>query len=203
MIIVGLAGESGTGKTTIAAHLANRGGGHVNTDIIGHEVLVGNETAREEIASRISAEVFDQDGRIDRRKLGAIVFNDPEALKTLGEIVHPRIRKICGRLVNEMTRAGLPFVVIDGALLLGAEMPFRWDAMIALRCDEQTQFERLMAKGGRTEEEVRRRLASQRHIRDFIGLADHVVDACRPLDEVLAEIDGIVDELLRKEQERE
>lgn len=202
MIVIGLAGESGTGKTTIAAHLTTRGGGHINTDIIGHEVLEGNDAVQKEIASKISTEVFDANGRINRRSLGAIVFNDPKALEILGTIVHPRIRKICGRLVKDMTRAGLPFVVIDGALLLGAEMPFPWDAMIALRCDEQTQFDRLMAKGGRTEEEVRQRLASQRHIRDSFDKADYVVDACRPLADVLAEMDRIVDDLLRKERDR-
>ena len=60
MIIAGLAGESGSGKTTVAAHLTTRGGGHIDLDIIGHEVLTGNKGAREEIASRISAEVIYQ-----------------------------------------------------------------------------------------------------------------------------------------------
>ena len=199
MIIAGLAGESGSGKTTIAAHLTTRGGGHIDLDIIGHEVLTGNEGAREEIASRISAEVFDADGRIDRRRLGAIVFNDEKALKVLEEIVHPRIQKICGRLLKDMKRAGLPFVVVDGALLLDAEVPFSWDVMIALRCDEETQFERLMAKGGRTEAEVRQRLRSQRKIRDSLHKAHVIIDACRPLQEVLAEIDDIIDRLLAKD----
>jgi dephospho-CoA kinase len=199
MIIVGVAGESGTGKTTISAHLTTRGGGHIDLDIIGHEVLTGNEGAREEITSRISAEVFDVDGRIDRRRLGAIVFNDEKALRVLEKIVHPRIQKICNRLLKEMERAGLPFVVVDGALLLDADVFFSWDVMIALRCDEQTQFERLMAKGGRTEAEVRQRLNSQRRIQDSLHKADVIIDACRPLQEVMAEIDGIIDRLLAKD----
>ena len=200
MIIVGVAGESGTGKTTVAAHLTTRGGGHIDLDIIGHEVLSGNEGARDEITSRISAEVFDADGRIDRRRLGAIVFNDEKALKVLERIVHPRIQKICNRLLKEMERAGLPFVVVDGALLLDAEAFFSWDVMIALRCDEETQFERLMAKGGRTADEVRQRLKSQRKIQDSFHKASVVIDACRPLQEVVAEVDGIIDDLLAKDE---
>ncbi len=196
MKIIGLAGESGTGKTTISEHLAKRGGGHIDTDVIGHEVLTGNEKVREEIASRISSDVFDENGRIDRRRLGAIVFNNSSHLKTLGDIVHPRIRTICKRLVDEMSKAGLAFVVVDGALLLEANMSFAWDVMIALRCDEETQFKRLMARGDRTEEEVRQRLNSQIHIRDSFDQADVVIDALRPLEEVLKEIDSIIDHVL-------
>jgi dephospho-CoA kinase len=194
--VVGLAGESGTGKSTIAAHLMMRGGAHIDADIVGHEVLERTESVRDEVRERIGADVFDEDGRIDRRRLGAIVFNDEALLETLGGIVHPRIRVVCGERVEQLKSQGAPFVVIDGALLLDAQMPFTWDLMIALRCEEAEQLKRLMAMGGRTEEEVRQRLHSQRRIRDSFDRADIVIDTCRPKVEVLAEIDGLIDDLL-------
>lgn len=194
--IVGLAGESGTGKSTIAAHLMMRGGAHIDADIVGHEVLDRMESVRSEIQERISADVFDADGRVDRRRLGAIVFNDEALLETLSGIVHPRIRVVCGDRVEELKTQGAPFVVIDGALLLESKMPFAWDLMIALKCDEKEQLNRLMAMGGRTEGEVRQRLRSQRRIRDSFERADVVIDTCRPKGEVLAEIDGLIDDLL-------
>jgi dephospho-CoA kinase len=199
MKIVGLAGESGTGKSTIAAHLTTRGGVHVDADIIGHEVLESNASVRDKIRVEISADVFYEDGRIDRRRLGAVVFRDEEALKALGEIIHPEIEKECQKRISEIEKSGVPFVVIDGALLLESEMPFAWDLMIALQCNEVEQFKRLMAMGGRTEDEVRSRLKSQRRIRDSLDRADVVVDTCRPKDEVLAEIDALIDDILELE----
>lgn len=196
MKIVGLAGESGTGKSTIAAHLTMRGGAHVDTDLIGHDVLEKNEEARRLIRERIGADVFDGDGHVDRHRLGNKVFTDDALRVAFNEIVHPAIRRECGRRVDVLSGVGVPFVVIDGALLLGSVMPFEWDLMIALDCEEDEKVARLMAKGGRTEREVRDRLASQRAIRDWFDKADVVVDTFRPKEEVLAEIDALIDDLL-------
>jgi dephospho-CoA kinase len=180
MKIVGVAGQSGTGKSTIAAHLTMRGGAHIDTDLIGHEVLEKDEEARRLIRKRIGEDVFDAKGHVDRRRLGTRVFGDETLREALNEIVHPAIRRVCGQQVEVLGEAGVPFVVVDGALLLGSKMPFEWDLMIALECNEEEQFSRLMAMGGRTEREVRDRLASQRGIEDRLGEADVVVDTCRP-----------------------
>jgi dephospho-CoA kinase len=199
MKIVGIAGETGTGKSTIAAHLTMRGGVHIDADIVAHEILDGNESVRDQIRGRFGAEVFDATGRVDRRRLGALVFEDERLLDALNEIIHPLIRKECAARVDVLRSRGVPFVVIDAALLLNSKMPFRWDLMIGLKCDEGEQFERLMAKGGRSEKEVRRRMRSQRRIRDSLHKADVVVDTCRPKEEVLAEVDKLIDELLEIE----
>jgi len=196
MKIVGLAGQSGTGKSTIAAHLTTRGGAHIETDLIGHEVLEKDEEVLRLIRERIGDDVFDEQGQVDRRRLGSKVFNDDALRATFNGIVHPAIRKECGRLVEGLETAGVPFVVIDGALLLDSKMPFSWDLLIALDCDEEEQVARLMAKGGRTEREVRDRLGSQHSIRGSFDKADVVVDTRRSKDEVLMEIDALIDDLL-------
>lgn len=200
MRIVGLAGESGTGKSTIAAHLAMRGGVHVNADAIAHDLLANDEEVRAAVRDQISAGVFGADGRLDRRRLGAIVFNDNELLRKLNGIIHPAIRRACGDRVEELESRGVPFVVIDAALLLTSRMPFEFDLMIALSCEPQKQFERLMAKGGRTEAEVRARLRSQTHIRDFFHNADVVVDTGKAKEDVFAEVDALVDRLLESDR---
>jgi dephospho-CoA kinase len=200
MKIVGLAGESGSGKSTIAAHLTMRGGAHLDADIVGHDLLAHDPDVRELVRERISADVFDPDGRLDRRRLGALVFGDGALLETLNDIIHPAIRKTCQARVEELKARGVPFVVIDAALLLTSEMPFEFDLMIALYCEPEEQYQRLMAKGGRTEEEVRARLKQQRHIRDSFAKADVVVDTHRPKDVVFAEIDALVDRLLKSDR---
>jgi len=196
MKIIGLAGASGTGKSTIAMHLTEQGGAHVDADIVGHDVLEGDGEARRQVRERIAADVFDAQGHINRRRLGAIVFNDSRLLGVLNEIIHPAIRRECAGKIEELKSVGVPFAVIDGALLLDSKMPFAWDLMIALDCDEEELFSRLMAKGGRTEHEVRQRLESQRCIRESFVKADVVIDTCRPKTEVLAELDGLIDDLL-------
>ena len=196
MKIVGIAGKSGTGKSTIAAHLAMRGGAHIDADQVGHEVLESDENAREDIRQRIGEDVFDAEGHIDRRRLGARVFNDADLLVALNEIVHPAIRRECACTIERLEAAGVPFAVVDAALLLDSEMPLTWDLLIALVCDEEELFTRLMGKGGRTEAEVRQRLESQRGMGESIDRADVVLDTCRPRDEVLADADALIDELL-------
>lgn len=196
MKIIGLAGESGTGKSTIAAYLATRGGAHIDADTVGHEILEADEDVRRAIRERVSADVFNRDGSLDRRRLGELVFNDAAMLQALNDILHPAIRKECGARVKVLEARGVPFVVIDAALLLTSHMPFEFDLLIALDCGREEQLNRLTAKGVRTRDEVSARLRNQRHIRDFFDKADVVVNTEKPKKEVFAEIDSYVDRLL-------
>lgn len=199
MKTVGMTGQSGTGKSTIAAYLTQRGGVHLDADNLAHGILAHDPDVRESIRTQISADVFDAEGRLDRRRLGAVVFNDKTLLEKLNDITHPAIRKTCAARIKELEKSGVPFVVVDAVLLLTAQMPFAFDLMIALDCKPHEQFKRLMAKGGRTEEEVRARLKNQRHIRDAFAKADVVVDTDKPKDVVFAEVDGLIDQLLEKD----
>jgi len=197
--VIGIAGASGTGKSTVAAHLAARGGVHVDADAVGHEVLESDAGVVAAVRERIGPDVFDGRGRIDRRLLGERVFTDAAALSALNAIIHPVIRARCGRLVESARRKGAPFVVVDAALLLDSKMPFAFDLLIALRCDEEARFRRIMAKGGWSEEEVRRRLASQRDLENSFYKADVVVDTDGDKVAVLEEIDRLVDGVLRRD----
>lgn len=196
MKIIGIAGGSGSGKTTIAHHLAQRGGGHVDADAVGHELLDHDEAVRQSIRERFGDAVFAADGATDRAALGEVVFNDPEALAGLGTIIHPPIRRRCGELIRAAEAGGAEFAVVDGALLLDSQMPFRFDMMIALRIDGREQKRRLMAKGGWSEEQLDRRLGSQGHIEKSFYKADVVIDTGRQLSDVLSDIDDHVDRLL-------
>ena len=144
MKIIGLAGESGTGKSTIAAYLTTRGGAHVDADIAGHDILNLDAEVRDKIREFISADVFDPDGRLDRRRLGALVFNDTAMLQALNDILHPAIRKECHRRVKELEASGCPFVVIDAALLLTSRMPFELRKNLFLRVKISRIFPRLI-----------------------------------------------------------
>jgi len=196
MVIVGLAGESGTGKTTIARHLVGRGAVHIDADRVGHELLDADAEVTAAVRALAGDGVFDAGGRIDRRRLGAAVFADPDLLLRYNAIIHPAIRRRCGELVEAARLGAATMVVVDAALLLDSSMPFEFDLMIALRASHDTQLRRLVARGDRTEAEARARLDRQHDIEKSFYKADAVVDTDMDLPEVLAEIDRHVAPLL-------
>ena len=198
MMIIGIAGGSGTGKSTIAAHVARRlGGVHIDADRVGHALLEDDDAVAGAVRRRFGEEVVDGRGRIDRRRLGAVVFSDEAARRDLNAIIHPAIGRVCAERVEAARRAGAGAAVVDAALLLEVAMPFEFDLVIALRCDTDTRFERIMEKGGRSAGEVRRRLDSQKSLEKSFYKADVVVDTDRELQATLAEIDRIVDSAAR------
>lgn len=197
MKIIGLAGESGTGKTMIGEHLAGRGGEHIDADLVGHELLADSSDVIDAVRRLFGDEVFDHDGVIDRRRIGEKIFGDDRIRKSFNNIIHPAIRRRCGELVADARARGVHFVVVDAALLLDSQMPFEFDLLVALRGTRSVQTQRLLERGGRTEEEIRARLETQSAIEKSFYKADAVIDTDRSRDAVLDEVDGLVDELLK------
>jgi len=195
MKVIGLAGGSGTGKSTIAAHLVARGAGHIDADRAAHDVLLEDEGVIRAIRERFGDGVF-TGGLVDRGKLGRIVFVDRGALEALNAIVHPAVLEVCRRKLEELETAGVALAVVDAALLLEVGVPFDIDLVIALRASRDDQVRRLLAKGGATRSEIEDRLDSQSHLERSYGAADVVVDTAKPLALVLAEVDRAVDALL-------
>jgi dephospho-CoA kinase len=195
MKVVGLVGQSGTGKTTIAEHLQRRGAGRIDGDDIAHEVLRVDEGVRRAIRDRFGPRVL-VDDEIDRSVLGEIVFSDPAELEVLNGIVHPAIIRVLTERLEAFEKGGADLVVIDAALLLEVPLPFDIDLMIALRCRRAEQTRRLRAKSGASEKEIGARLDSQAHIEKSFGRADVVVNTERPKADLLSEIDRIIKALL-------
>jgi dephospho-CoA kinase len=203
MKVIGLAGGSGTGKSTIAAHLVARGAGHIDADRVAHDVLLKDEGVVRAIRERFGDGVF-TGGLVDRGKLGGIVFGDRKALETLNAIVHPAVLEVCRRKLEEFETAGVALAVVDAALLLEVVFPFEIDLVIALRASRDEQVRRLLAKGGATRSDIEARLDSQRHLERSCEAADVVVDTAKPLALVLAEVDRVVDALIAEDSsERE
>jgi dephospho-CoA kinase len=190
MRIVGLVGGSGTGKSTVAAHLAAHGAVVLDADRIAHGILADERVAGA-IRERFGDGVF-TGGRVDRSKLGAVVFGDPGAREALDAIVHPEVLETCRRRLVALEEQGVELAVVDAALLLEVEVPFRLDLVVALRAPREVQLDWLLAKGGTTVEEIVARLDSQSSLERSFGRADVVIDSARPLDEVLADVDRAV-----------
>ena len=199
-IIVGIAGGSGTGKSTIAAHLATKYGGvHVDGDRVGHDVLSEPAVAAR-VRAAFGADVFEPNGRVDRRRLGRVVFADAARLRALNAIVHPAVVARCVEAVVRARVAAAALVVVDAALLMEVPMPFGFDLTIALTCDRGERMRRLLAKGGWNEDDVRARLDRQDGMEKHFYKADAVVDTGRDLAAVLADVDELVDAVMKDKQ---
>ena len=196
MLVVGLTGSIGTGKSTVAAMLAARGARVVDADRVGHALQEPGTACHRQIVEAFGPAVLEADGRIDRQRLGAQVFADPAARRRLEAIMHPAIWEVCRREARRAEAEGAPFSVVDAALILEAGQRHRFDVVVVVTAPEEVQIERLVAQRGLTESEVRQRLQSQWSAAAKAAHADVVIDNGGDLAATEAQVERLV-ELLR------
>lgn len=170
MLVVGLVGKIGAGKSTVARLLAAKGADVIDADRIAHEELA-DEQVRHAIAARFGAGVLAADGRVDRAALARLVFGPTAAHSTalhdLEAIVHPRVRR---RIEAELDRLrGMPtaggdrrVAVLDVPLLVRAGWAERCDRLLVVECDDKERQRRLAGRGWTAEQQVARETAWNR-----------------------------------------
>ena len=202
MFVIGIAGGSGTGKSTIASHVASRlGGVHIDADRVAHAVLEEPAVVAQ-IRATFGDTIIDLDGSVNRRRLGVRVFGDEKSRAALNAIVHPAIIARCGAEIDAARSQGVPVAVVDAALLLDVAMPFPFDVLIALTADSETRLARLHTRGGWSDAELRARLEAQSGLEKHFYKADAVVDTGPALPDVLARVDELVDDRLFGESDQ-
>jgi len=195
ILCVGLTGGIASGKSTVAQHLGRLGALVLDADALAHEVLTPGRPAHAAVVERFGREILGPDGRVDRVRLGQIVFADPEGLSALNAIVHPEVRAELARRTDECRREGRAWLVIyDAALLVETGEHRALDRLIVVRCARETQ-ERRLAERGLSPAAARARLAAQAPLEDKLDVADHVIDTDLPLEETLAEADRVFERL--------
>jgi dephospho-CoA kinase len=177
MIVAGLTGGIATGKSTVAAIFEEAGARLIDADRIAREVVRKGSSAHRDIVAHFGRDVLLGDGEIDRRRLAAIVFNDPAAQRALEDIVHPQVKRDVDRRVDLIGRqAPEAIVILDIPLLFEAGMQGGLDAVILVYASERLQLERLMARDGLTEPEALARIRAQMPIESKKALATRVID---------------------------
>jgi dephospho-CoA kinase len=159
-VLIGLTGPIGCGKSTVAGFLRDIGGFIIDADELAREATRPGSSALPEIRSRFGDRVFGSDGSLDRAALAAIVFADPDALRDLEHIVHPRVRELVDSLMTKATRERVPFVAIEAIKLVEGGLADRCDEVWIVDCDPHTQRARLHGRGA-SDVDVERRLATQ------------------------------------------
>ncbi len=188
----GLTGGIACGKSTVAGMLRELGAYIIDADKIGHEMLLPSSTAFPELVSAFGHGILDSAGRIDRKKLGPLVFADPAKLQKLNSIVHPRIIERIGQ-VAAMHCAENPVavVIVDAALIFETGIPGRFVKTIVAWCRPEQQVERLMAKAGLSRQEAARRIASQMPADEKRRRADFVIDCSGTLEETSGQVGAL------------
>ncbi len=174
MILVGLTGGIGSGKSTVSAGLAARGAVIIDADAITRDVQAPGAPLLAEMAERFGADIIAADGSLDRAKVAGIVFSDPEALKDLNKLVHPAV----GREMNRRIEAeiGTDHVVVLDIPLLTENPREGLAATIVVDVPVEVQVERLVRFRGFEEDDARARIARQATREQRLERADLVID---------------------------
>lgn len=176
MLLVGLTGGIGSGKSTVATGLSARGAGIVDADGISREIMEPGGAAYGPVVERFGPTVVGPDGRIDRPALAALVFANSEALADLNGITHPIIGRVMAERMNEQA-ADHPIVVLDIPLLsIATKELFKFAAVVVVDTPEDEAVERLVGQRGFTDLDARARIAAQISREERRALADLVID---------------------------
>ena len=188
----GLTGGIASGKSTVAAMLRDLGAHIIDADKIGHEMLVSKSPAYPELVAAFGRGILDSAGRVDRRKLGPVVFSDPAKLQQLNCIVHPLIiERISQLAAQHCSQNQGAVVVVDAALIYETGIPGRFVKTIVAWCRPEQQVERLIAKTGLSREEAERRITSQMPAEEKRRRADFVVDCSGSLEDTRRQVETL------------
>ena len=188
MKVIGLTGGIGSGKSTVSQFLAELGATIINADKVGHEVFKPDTEAWREVVAAFGKQVVSANGNIDREKLGAIVFGNPETRARLNQIMHPRIYDLVKAQLEEYRRQGVAVVVIEAPLLVEAGWTSLVDEVWVTTASEDTVLSRLKERTGLSEGESRARIRSQLPTEERILHADVVIDTDCDLDELKTKV---------------
>jgi dephospho-CoA kinase len=176
MIVIGLTGGIGTGKSEAARILQDLGAVVINADQVGHSAYTPHSEIWSEVVQAFGREILDTNDEIDRRKLGAIVFSDSAQLERLNRIMHPRMARMVQEQIDGLRENGAPVVVVEAAVLFEAG----WDALVdevwSTAAPEETVVARLVVRNGLPEDEARKRINAQMSSAERAARSQAVVD---------------------------
>jgi dephospho-CoA kinase len=184
--VVGLTGNIACGKTEVARMLAALGAHVIDADRVAHAVMQPGTPVHSGVVCAFGPEVLARDGSLDRERLGALVFADPEALATLEHLVHPATVAEVRQRVEQATE---PVVVVEAIKLIEAGMESDCDALWVVTAPRQAQVERLVATRGLTRKEAELRIDAQPPQAEKLARADLVLHNDGDLAELHAQVE--------------
>ncbi len=177
MLIIGLTGGIASGKSLVARVFKDLGAHLIDADKIVHGLLEPGQSSFEEIVGHFGPGIQNPDKSIDRRKLGEIIFNNPEGRIWLNQCLHPRVFEAYSAQVKHIReRQPDAIIVLDAALMIETGYHKKMDKLVVVFADEEQQLKRLMERDGLNREQALARIRSQMPLSDKRMHADYVID---------------------------
>jgi dephospho-CoA kinase len=195
MLRLGITGGIASGKSTVSAMLRDMGFTVLDADSIAHTLIEPGYPAHHKIVRVFGSSILNGDNHVNREALAKIVFADPIKLKQLNAIVHPRVEEYIVSEFAKLERGGSQSAAfVEAALIVEAGLDKRLDGMVVVWCEPEQQISRLMARGF-TEEEARRRIASQLPVEEKLGHASEKIDCSGSLAKTRQQVEQLATKL--------
>jgi len=191
MLVIGLTGNFGTGKTTVSQSLAELGAIIIDADRLGHELLQPHSQAYQEVVAAFGKAILRPNREIDRDKLGQLVFADATALAQLNRIMHPRMYKLAQERIEQYRKQGTTVAVLEAALLIEAGWTPLVDQVWVTVAPDHAIVNRLKNQRGLAEGQILVRLRSQMSPEEKTKRADAVIDTDCPLNDLKTKVTNL------------
>jgi dephospho-CoA kinase len=182
MYVIGLTGGIASGKSTVVRMLEEKGAVLLSADAVGHEVYEPGRPAWQEIVDAFGRQVVAEDSTIDRKRLGAIAFSDPQQLQRLNAITHPRMKEMMREKLNEERARGTRVAVLEAALLFDAGWDDLTDEVWVTVAPPEVAARRTAERSGLSVDEALSRIRAQMSNEERIGRSQVVIDTDCPLE---------------------
>ena len=198
MVRVGLTGGIGSGKSEVSRRLAARGAVIIDADVAAREVVAPGTPGLKRLVAAFGEDVLTSDGALDRERLGAIVFTDPDRRAALNAIVHPLVGEWMAAAEQAAVESGGPDVVVvhDVPLLAENALAKLYDLVIVVDAPPSLQLSRLVNGRGMAEQQARDRMAAQATREQRLAIADIVIDNSTTLDDLDRRITEVWEQLV-------
>ena len=193
MFVIGLTGGIGTGKTEVSNILRDHGAVIINADLVGHDAYKPDTPGWRAVVEAFGEAILAPTGEVDRKKLGPIVFNDPESMKRLNAIMHPRIFEMIAERIAKLSGEGSDVVVVEAALLIEANWTSLADEVWVSTSPQDEVVQRLQNRNMMDEQAIRARIDAQMPQQERINYADVVIDNRGSFAELRRQVDNLWD----------
>jgi dephospho-CoA kinase len=195
MRVFGLTGNFGSGKSTVAGMLRSAGIPVIDSDRLARDVTAPGGSAYQEVVREFGEGILLADGAIDRRRLGEIVFADPERRRRLEAVTHPAILCAIRQALADLSREGHTVAIVEAALIHESGRKGLFDAVISVYCDEDTMLRRVTERDGISREQAQARVGAQMDAADQVRRSEHVIDNSGTLEETRRQVQRLAGRL--------
>lgn len=196
--VVGLTGGIGCGKSEAAKYLCSLGAKHIDADAISRSLTADDGAALPELRRIFGDGIFNDDGSLNRRALGDLVFSDVGSKRALEGVIHPLVQRQVMDEIAAASAAGIPVTILDVPLLFETGMDVLCDETWTMSVPPEVQVRRVQARDGMTEEQARARIAGQLPMEERNARSNKVINSDRPVEKTQAELNALYMQLLRR-----